>query len=344
MKRFWLFRSNLKSLEYYHEFTDLKTFIKHCHDYYMLLPLWALQEGHFDEVTIWRLTDKPKDPIVFDVNGKQYIQRWVTNFNKTFDYPIPDMSFWRGGFKEYDQATTAYPKRFGFKIYLGAGQRINAQWGGKYDLFLMEDDDDLRKNPGTHPFYKTASPFVFFPFKNSSVYPAWDICWPCNFTQIKYKGQEFFIKEVAKSKELQELKIVHCGNKPEVGEKLCKKYGVDNISFKGLLDKQGLNSILNFSKFGLNLSNRLDGCPRVSTEVLMSGTPLIIHDRTRLLLDYKRRGVVLVNDKNIDQKIMTGMKKYEYYKKEAMYSITDELSFDKTNQKNIMLWKSLAKI
>ena len=70
MRRFWLFRSNLIPLEYYHEFKDLDTFEKNCHDYYMLLPLWLLQNNFFDEVTIWRLTKNPKEDIIFDVNGK----------------------------------------------------------------------------------------------------------------------------------------------------------------------------------------------------------------------------------------------------------------------------------
>lgn len=344
MRRFWFFRSNLKELEYYHEYTDLATFNRLCHDYYMLFPLWLLQADHFDEVTVWRLTDKSKDPIVFDINGKKYIQRWVKNFNKVFDYPVPDMSFFRGGFKEYDMATMAYPERFGYKIYLGAGQRINAQWGGNYDLFLMEDDADLLTNPGTKPFYKTASPHIFYPYKNEKFNIPWDICWPCNFTQIKYKGQEKFIRTISENKELQKLKIAHCGNKPEVGKKLCKKYGVTNITFHGLLDKKRLNNMLNFSKLGLNLSNRLDGCPRVSTEILMSGTPLIIHEQTRLMSYYKKRGVVEVNDNNMTKKIIKALKKYDKLKLEVEAALKDELLFYKTNKKNIDLWKSLAKI
>jgi len=344
MKRFWLFRSNLKSLEYYHEYKDLETFIKNCHDYYMMFPLWALQAGHFDQVTIWRLTDKPRDSIIFDVNGKSYVQRWVRNFSDTLNFAGPDISFWRGGFAEYDMVTRAYPKSFGYKIYLGAGQRINAKWGGKYDLFLMEDDDDLKDNPGTKPFYKTASPFVFYPYKNQIIPLTWDICWPCNFTQIKYKGQEFFIREIAKSEDLKKLKIIHCGNKPEVGERLCKEYGVTNIKFEGPLDRKRLNNLLNHSKFGLNLSNRLDGCPRVSTEILMSGTPLIIHERTRLLSGYKKRGVVEVNDVNIAKKIIEAIDNHQEYYSETLDVISKELSFDNTNQKNIDLWKSLTKI
>ena len=344
MKRFWLFRSNLKALEYYHEFKDLETFIKNCHDYYMLLPLWLLQADYMDEVTIWRLTDKKRDPIVFDVNGKKYIQRWVKNFNKTFDETPPTMSFFRGGFKEYDMATMAYPERFGYKIYLGAGQRINAQWGGKYDLFLMEDDNDLTINPGTQPFYKTASPFVFHNYKNTVVNLAYDICWPCNFTQIRYKGQEDFIRAVAQSEMLSRLDIVHCGNKPEVGKKMCEQYGVTNIKFDGLHDKRSLNNILNHSRFGLNMSNRKDGCPRVSTEILMTGTPLIIHERTRLLSYYKQRGVIEVNENNIAEKIILAMENYHTHRADVLIAHNDELSFDKTNQKNIDLWKSLAKI
>jgi len=300
--------------------------------------------NYVDEVTIWRLTDRSIDPIVFDINGKQFIQKWVKHLSKTFKSPKPDISFFRGGFKEYDKITRENPDYFGYKIYLGAGQRINAQWGGKYDLFLMEDDKDLRANAGTQPFYKTASPFVFHSIKNVIINLDYDICWPCNFTQIKYKGQELFIKAISQSGDLQKLKIVHCGNKPEVGKRICKKYGVTNIQFKGPQDRDILNDILNHSRFGLNLSNRLDGCPRVSTEVLMSGTPLIIHENTRLLSDYKKRGVVEVNDINLAEKIIEAIANYTKHKDNMLCAIKEELSFDQTNQKNIDLWLSLAKI
>ena len=337
MRRFWLFRSNLIPLEYYHQYTDLNIFEKNCHDYYMLLPLWLLQNNYFDEVIIWRLTDKPKSDIIFNINGKQYIQRWVSNFNKTFDYPKPDISFWRGGFPEYDRVTSFQPKHFGLKLYLGAGRRQFSQYGGKYDIYLMEDERDFRSNYNCIPFYKTASPYIFYP-KKSEV--KWDICWPCNFTQLKYKGQEFFIETVSKSEFLKSLKIVHCGNKTEVGEQLCKKFGINNIEFIGSVDRPTLNDTLNASKFGLNLSNLSDGCPRVSTEILMSGTPLIIHEQTRLLKYYKNKGVMEVTDKDITQRIEMALEKYSFYKNQVLESIQNELSFKNTNQKNMSLWKT----
>lgn len=341
MNSFWLFRSNIKELEYYHEFKDLKTFKEKCHDYYMLLPLWLLENNYVNEVVIWRLTKKYRKPIIFNINGKKYIQRWCLDFVETLAFPEPEISFFRGGFKEYDQLTKAFPKRLGFKIYLGAGQRISAQWGGKYDLFLMEDDDDLRNNNGTYPFYKTASSSIFFPSKNVSNNINWDICWPCNFSSIRYKGQEFFIREVAKSKLLRRLRIVHCGNKSDIGKKMCKDYGVENIEFLGPVDRPTLNSVLNQSKVGLNLSNRLDGCPRVSTEILMSGTPLIIHEKTRLLSYYKNRGVIQVNNNKISKQIILTLEKYLKYKVQVLEAINNELSFANITKKNIELWKLL---
>lgn len=346
MKRFCLFRSNLASLEYYHEYKDLETFIKNCHDYYMLFPLWLLQKNYFDCIYIIRLQNKNQNmkDIIFDVNGKKYIQAWVNDLSDVLKLPSPDISFFRGGFEIYDKFTKKYPDFSKFKIYLGAGQRINTAWGGKYDLFLMEDDQDIKDNVGTHPFYKTASPFIFHPYQNTIVDFVYDICWPCNFTQINYKGQEFFIKAISKSEYLKTLKIVHCGNKPQIGEQLCKKYGVINITFQGTQERKNLNNFLNYSKFGLNLSNRKDGCPRVSTEILMSGTPLIIHEQTRLLSYYKHRGIIEVNGGNITIKISQAIDHHTRHKSDTLLAIKDELSFDKTNQKNIDLWNGLAKI
>ena len=51
MRSFWLFRSDIKALEYYHEYKDLQTFKSKCHDYYLLLPLWLLENDYFDPLT-----------------------------------------------------------------------------------------------------------------------------------------------------------------------------------------------------------------------------------------------------------------------------------------------------
>lgn len=341
MKSFWIFRSNIRALEYYHEFKDLETFEKKCHDFYMLFPIWLLRNDYFDEVIIWRLGDYVRDDIIFNVNGKKFIQRWVRNFTQTLKYPKPEISLFRGGFKEYDNITKLHPEHFGKKLYLGTGIRTYPQYGGNYNWILQEDEQDFRPGHKCMLFYKTASPYIF---KNEDIDIKWEICWPCNFTQIRYKGQEEFIKTIAKYPSLQKLKIVHCGNSPKTGIKMCKKYGVKNIEFLGWKPREELCNILNQSKFGLCMSTRQDGCPRVATEILMTETPLILSEKTRLLSLYKKNGVVEVNDKNIEKKILWAMDNYSDLKSRVIYSVNNIISFDKIYQKNINRWKEELKI
>lgn len=281
MEILWLFRTNLRSLEYYHEFRDLETFKKKCHDFYLLMGIWMLENTELEEFVVWRLIDKNKydgDNPVFIVNGKKFIQRFVCDFNDCFRYPGPDISFFRGGFPEYGKLTRAHARHFGLKLYLGAGQRVYPQHGGVYDKILVEDERDVKSGFDCIPFYKTANPNIFFPM---DLEKKWDICWPCNFSQVKYKGQEWFISQIAKWDYLKTLKILHVGNQPEKGSAICRKYGVTNIEFKGWVERPKLNKYLNQSEIGLVTSNEMDGNPRVLTEILCSGSTLLQSKRTR---------------------------------------------------------------
>lgn len=338
MKNFWLFRSNIRALEYYHKYKTLEEFKEKCHDYYMIFPIWMLENNYFDEVVIWRLGDYVRDDIIFNVNGKKFIQRWVRNFTQTLKYSAPEISLWRGGFREYDDITKLHPEHFGLKLYLGTGQRTYPQYGGKYDWILQEDEQDFRPGHKCIPFYKTASPHIF---KNNNVDIKWDICWPCNFTQLRYKGQSDFIRTIAKYPSLQELNIVHCGNEPLKGKMMCIRSGIQNIKFLGLKTRQELCNILNQSKFGLCMSNRQDGCPRVVTEILMTETPMILNEKTRLLPLYKKSGVVEVNEKNIEKKILWAMENHFDLSCQAARAVINDISFDKICKKNIERWKKL---
>jgi glycosyltransferase involved in cell wall biosynthesis len=340
MRSFWLFRSDITHLEYYHNYKDLQTFEKKCHDYYLLLPLWLLKNSYFDEVVIWRLTKKDLPDIIFDIDGKKFIQRWVRNLNQTYDYPKPEISFFRGGFVVYDQVTKEKPKQFGLKLYLGAGKRITSQWGGKYDTYLMEDQRDFSKAKKTIPFYKTASPEIFKPLDN--VTKDWHFCWPCNFTQINYKGQAFFMDIIGSCHHLKNMKFVHCGNKPEVGKRMAKERGIKNIEFVGLVDREKLNEILNRSFFGLNMSNQRDGCPRISTEILMSGTPLIIRETARLLPFFKEGSSVIdCNEQTIMRRLRDGINSRDRFKKNALQGRENIYSFEKVNKKNYKIWEKI---
>ena len=314
----------------------LENFKLKCWDFYLLSPVWLLENDFFDEVVIWRLQPKQhQEDIIFNLpNNKKYIQKWVKNFQEVFSYSKPDISFFRGGFPEYDHITKQNPEFFGTKLYLGAGRRITSQYGGVYDFILIEDERDSNNNHNCLPFFKTANPKIF---RNLDLEKKYDICWPCNFSQIRYKGQEFFISSISKSSFLKSLKIIHMGNKPEEGKKLCKRYNVKNIDFIGWVDRYELNRILNQSKFGIVTSNNVDGCPRISSEILMSGTPLLIREQTRLL-NYYEKGVIRFEDNNITERIEGAFKKYYNLRESLLRNIKTKFSVDIVSLKNFNLW------
>lgn len=330
-KTLWFFRSNLKNLEYYHAYKDLNTFENNCHDFYLLQLIWLLRHNYFDSIIVWRIGTH-KD-IVFNINNGQLIQRWVRTFEETFKYDPPLISFFRGGFKEYDNLTKQNPGHFGKKLYLGSSKRVFPKYGGKYNYVLVEDEKEF-KTKNSIPFYKTANDNIFKPLDIDKKY---DLCFPCNFSQIRYKGQEFFINEISKSSYLKSLKIVHVGNKPEIGISLAKKYNVKNIKFVGSVERPILNKYLNKSKSAIVLSNKEDGCPRIITEVLQSGTPLILRDITRILPYYKNY-VTIINQFNFEKIIKDNINNFEQKKIDLINNLKN-ISIDTICKKNINLWK-----
>ena len=328
----WIFRTNLKELEYYHQYKDLETFKNNNHDFYLSQGIYFLENNIYDEVIIWRLSDNNIQDITFNINNRKFIQRWVKNFNEVFNYPKPDISFFRGGFIEYDNITKQNPNFFGLKLYLGASKRTNPIYNGIYDKILVEDDSHISSNNHI-PFYKTASKEIFKPLNLTKKY---DLIWICNFSQMIHKGQEFFISNISKSNYLKSLKIIHIGNKSDVGKLFCQKYNVNNIEFFGHLTRDKINEYLNRSKFGIITSNEEDGCPRIITEILCSGTPLLIRDKTKLLNFYKEKAVIGFNDNNIEQKINEALN--IDYSNEALENV-DRISIDKICKLNLDLWR-----
>ncbi len=343
MRSLWIFRTNLRPLEYYHDFKTLDEFNNGCHDFYLMMAMYYLENDDFDEVIIWRLIPKNRSytniPSFTLKNGKRFRQEFVNSFEDIFKYQTiicpPTFSFFRGGFPEYCQLTKKYSNQLGKTLYLAAGKRTIPEYGGIYDKILVESDHDLKKYPGSIPFYKTCNPNVFY-MKNRE--PIYDICFIANFTQKSYKGQKFFIKNVAKSEFLKSLKIVHCGNKPEIGEKLCKQLGVTNIQFDGYKSRTMLRQIINKSKIGIICSNETDGCPRVITEILCCGVPLLIRDKTRLLNFYKEKAVIEYDESNLDNIIRYSRLLYKGLIDESIQNL-DRLTMKNICNKNLNLWK-----
>lgn len=346
MKSIFLFRSNLRILEDYYKArcVTINEFEKECSDFWILQLIEFLKQDEFDEAIVWRL--KPKNPYLdsgfsFMINNKmkilrqKFVDKFEDIFNPIYNNEYPLISFFRGGFPEYDKLVNAHGNKLGMKLYCGTGKRVYPQYGGIYDKILIEDDSDYKPNSNCIYFYKTASPNHFF-LKDTE--PIYDICFISNWTQKSYKGQEFFIKKVSKSDYLKSLNIIHLGNNPEVGEHLCEQYNVTNITFAGHKSKSFLNAIINKSKFGLVCSNQNDGCPRVITEILSCGTPLLLRSSTRLLNYYKSNGIIEFRDNEIENTFKLAFESYDHLKQKAIFGI-DNLSLKNICKKNIEMWK-----
>lgn len=305
MKTLYLFRSNLRHLEYYHKYDNLKEFEKNCHDFYLLFPLELLKMGKFDKAIIWRLINKPKDDIVFKFKndlGKKvlFVQKFCyKSFNEAFALPRPDVTIFRGGFKEYDDVVNHISGFFGKTFYLGASRRLLPSYGGMYDVILYESELDLPKkiNPMIKfkRFFKTANPKIFYPINKT---PEFDMVWPWKYTSDQRKGEKFFLSAIRNHPGLQKLKVYHCGNEVKKVKKLFNSYGVNNIVCDDIKHYHDMNEVINNGICGLLTSGKEDGCPRLSTEILSCGVPLLIRNKTRILNYYDGHGNIKYVDAN----------------------------------------------
>jgi hypothetical protein len=342
----WIFRTNIRALEYYHKYREINEFKNNCHDFYLLMGLWYVENDVFDEVIVWRLNPEVKyqvykeiNDIVFIVHDRVFVQKFVNslyNIVEVLKLPKPTMSFFRGGFQEYCMITKRQPGHFGTSLYLGAGRRVFPQYGGSYKKVLVESDEDL-KHSLTGPFFKTANNRIFYPIKINEL--KYDLCWICNFTQVNYKGQEYFIEQVSKSKFLKRLKIVHVGNEPEKGVAFCKRFGVSNITFVGYHTRPEINMFLNQSKLAIVTSDENDGSPRVITEILMSCTPLLIREKTRALSFYKEKGVIEFADNNLEDKAKHAFNNISFLRQQLVENLNN-ISLAQICNLNYKVWTS----
>jgi len=335
MNSLWIFRTNMTNLEDYHQYTTLEDFKQKCWDFYILMGIWLLENKVFDECIVWRLSKKERPDITFKVCKRYFTQKFVKDFSNCFHFKSPQMTFFRGGFVQYDNIVRSNPYFFGKKLYLGASSRITPTYKGKYDKILVECNTDLKNIKKSIPFLKTSNPNIFKPIDKKIMY---DICIPANFSQMKYKGLDFLFCQISKSKILSKLKIISVGNQEKHGRKIANKYGLSNITFSGYVDRFKLNEILNQSRFGIVASDQKDGCPRTSTEILCSGTPLLVRNTTRLLKYYLDLPYVIsFDDKNLEKIYIESNEKYDEIKKKISDD-SNSLSMDTICNLNLKYW------
>jgi hypothetical protein len=204
-----------------------------------------------------------------------FVERWIPDFRNAPEGFSPDVIFARGGFGEYDSVLRRHPRAF--KIYYGAGRRFLPQSGFKgYDLILLDSPGQLAECKAKFPgikaslFIKPAPDNLFFPAQAEKHF---DVCFPANGSQARFKGHEFVFTTAPKS-----LRIMNLGNPspyPEPGH-----------IFRIRVPRGRVPVHMRQCKVGIVCSDsQVDSCPRVIPEMLACGLPVVVLDQTRFWVD-----------------------------------------------------------
>lgn len=198
----------------------------------------------------------------FDLRVRQFDDR----FNKELSQHNPNIIFARGGFKEYHSILKAFPKAF--KIYYGAGRRYMPIEGfTDYQLILTDSVEQMQDIQRQHPhipvslFVKPAPDNIMNPINTKKEY---DICFPANGQQYTFKGHEFVFKTTP-----SKYKVLNLGFKAPL------KYpkNIDSIR----VSRTHIAQYYSKCKMGIVCcSGSIDSCPRVISEMICCGLPIVV--------------------------------------------------------------------
>lgn len=198
-----------------------------------------------------------------------FIERFKPHFfDRKHDFD-PDVIFCRGGFPEYDQVLSRFPKAF--KIYYGAGCRYLPKYKFKnYNLILVDSEKQLSharsqyRHIDSDLLIKPAAESVLKPKEKKYKY---DILFSVN--AHKRKGLDFFLNNLP-----PDLKSVVIGSVPQ---KISKQF--PHIDFTNQrLPRKDLPKFYSQSKVSICCSTSDDSCPRVIPESLCLDTPIAVLD------------------------------------------------------------------
>jgi glycosyltransferase involved in cell wall biosynthesis len=99
----------------------------------------------------------------------------------------------------------------------------------------------------------------------------YDVCFMANGTQRKIKRHAFMIKSLAGSG----LTVLALGNQTPELRRLAKKEGLD-VTWKPWMLRKRLPRLISQCKVGLCCSNETDSAPRVISEYMACGLPVVV--------------------------------------------------------------------
>ena len=205
-----------------------------------------------------------------------FVERWIPSFATYSSNFVPDVIFCRGGFKEYHPILERFPNAF--KIRYGAGRRyLPCRGFYKYDLLLQDSIEQLEICKQRFPqipsclFIKPAPDNLFYPYPK--VKKEYDICFIANGAQ-DFKGHSMVYTTVPVW-----FNLLNLGNNPRKF-----KYPNNVTSYRVL--KSDMPKHIAKCKMGIvAVRADIDSCPRIISELLACGLPIVVLDTVRFWKD-----------------------------------------------------------
>lgn len=240
--------------------------INKCDDIYTLICYEISKRNNHVEVLYWNGERKH----FFSDN---LVEKRVPNLKKYEPSFKPDVIFARGGFSTYDPLVRKFP--YAIKLYYGAhAKRFNPLYGtsipDQYDGIIVDSEEQMKAckkdfpNTPSFRFIKPAPENIMNAHRN--VPKQYDICFPANGRQKKFKGHEFVFSTVPK-----DLSLLNLGNRSGLSHP-------SNVTSYRVLRKDIAKEYAK-CKIGIICCNKgLDSCPRVLPEMLYCNLPIVVLD------------------------------------------------------------------
>lgn len=195
------------------------------------------------------------------------------------DSTIPDIIVARGGFKEYAHILRLYPSTK--KVYYGANHGCIPNDGIKYDLILCDTEKQVHKcvKRGLNGklFIKPAAP----QFKPMSISKRYDVGFVAIHPGDDRKNVQWVYKTVPK-----DLKVLQMGHAIKSPSNVKVKY----------IKHENMCKAINKCRVVIAPYKGADSCPRIISEALACGVPVVALDSCQFWRDKYPVDVILKKD------------------------------------------------
>ena len=176
--------------------------------------------------------------------------------------------FARGGFDYYIPILKQLPNSY--KIRYGAGRRYMPESEIKYDLVLVDTENQKKEvlnkypEPNVHLLIKPAAQH----FEYIETKKEYDVCFIARH-KADFKGIKWVYANCPR-----DISILHLGGD-------INTVHPSNVTIK-LVDRKDMPLLINQCKVGIVPYEDVDSCPRVIPEMLACGLPLVISEKTNV--------------------------------------------------------------